>query len=142
MLNYGIVLKSDKSCHISFAFSVKTGKLLAFSTNHLLENDSHHAEYLVLKKLINRLNNNHLSWKSVRNRIILIVIKVKRTGIIKMSRPCLRCAQYIWKLKHLIKTVKWSNANAELIENTPYEIINDKNVHRSRGDPRGGVPPP
>jgi hypothetical protein len=82
-----------------------------------------HAEIDALKKL--PLNRN----RRLIN-IDIFVIRVSQTGVLGMSKPCIKCIRYMSKLKgYKVKNVYYSDKNGDEICETFTHLYYDKNHH-------------
>ncbi len=117
--------------HFSFLLDLKTNRILCYDTNIYFKSDSFpfsiHAE-------IQSINRYYKSKTLSKNKKILLVVKLSKTGIIGNSKCCLNCMRFIRNnFDNLnLKKIYYSILGNELVELSRDDLI-DKNFHRSKG---------
>lgn len=75
--------------------------------------------------------------KAKRKKISLIVIRIDKNGILKNSKPCFKCIEYMIRLNHQsgykIEHIYYSNENGDIIIKKLSELEHDENKHVSWG---------
>jgi cytidine deaminase len=117
--------------HYSFIVDMKTNKILSYDFNVYFKSDSFpfsiHAEIQSITKYYKSRSIN-------KNKKILIVAKLSKTGVLGNSRCCLNCMRFIRNnFDNLnLKKVYYSEKNNEIVMLNKSDLI-DKEFKSSKG---------
>lgn len=113
--------------HISFIINKNNNKIISYGFNYYLKTDtfpfSLHSEI----NTINKYYKKKITTNLFKNKKILIIVKISKTGIIGNSKPCKNCANYILNNFDNLNLYKiyYTFKNNILIELTKNELLND-----------------
>jgi hypothetical protein len=89
--------------HISLLIDSKTKEIICYGTNYLLKQNKFLSIHAEIDNILKYYKNKHKLFN--KRTKILIIIKISKTGIIGMSKPCRNCIKFIKKNYDKLKIV-------------------------------------
>ncbi len=117
--------------HFAFLIDMKTNRILAYDFNVYLKSESFpfsvHAEIQMITKY-------YKSRAISKNKKILVVVKLSRTGVVGNSKCCLNCMRFIRNnFDNLnLKKVFYSDIDNRLVKLSRGDLV-DENFRMSKG---------
>lgn len=130
-IEFNLVQNEYINKHYAFIVDTKTNKILCYDFNVYFKTDSFpfsvHAEVQSIVKY-------YKSKSITKNKKILIVVKLSKTGIVGNSRCCKQCMRFIRNnMDNLnIKKIYYSEKNNVLVELCKTDLV-EKNFKYSKG---------
>lgn len=100
--------------HVAVVISRKTGNVIASATNEAMKTGSVHAECAALEQLRRRLRNRALPARDLRRGVLVLSLRVSRSGTLLLAKPCSACENTLRRCPYT-KRVGWSDDDGKIV---------------------------